>query len=80
MFELKHVKLKPGVRAMKKSEAQYRYEQEYIKKNITMVHVPFNYRKPEDVAMLDWLNTNGEKKTAYIKRLIRSDMLKHKVD
>ena len=55
-------------------EEKYTYDQQYLKDNILTVGITFNKRKPEDMALLDWLNDRDEKKVAYIKRLLREDM------
>ena len=53
----------------------YKYQQQYIKQNLKFVNVPFNSKFPEEVVLYDYLNEHsektGEKKGAFIKRLIR---------
>ena len=57
---------------------EYKYQQEYIKTNLKFVNVPFNSKFPDEIKLYDYLNDHyketGEKKGAYIKRLIREDM------
>lgn len=55
---------------------KYNYDQQYIRSNVTFINVSFNRRKPDDVAILNWLNGLNESKVGYIKRLIREDMEK----
>lgn len=51
------------------------YDMQYAKENVVKKLVPFNLRKPEDVALLDWLNRVGKGNvTGYIKGLIMKDM------
>lgn len=56
---------------------EYKYQQEYIKKNLRFVNVPFNSKLQEEIELYDYLNIHaketGEKKGAYIKRLIRQE-------
>ena len=66
---------------VKKSDFdEYKYQQQYIKENLRFVNVPFNSKFPEEMELYDHLNDHakatGEKKGAYIKRLIREDMQK----
>ena len=51
-----------------------KYDQDYMKKNITRKLIPFNKKKPEDVKMLKWLDSRPEGITAYIKGLVLEDM------
>lgn len=57
---------------------EYQYQQQYIKENLRFVNVPFNSKFPDEKVLYDYLNAHaketGEKKGAYIKRLIREDM------
>ena len=61
---------------MPQSNRKYSYDQEYLKRNIKNVVIPFNRQNPEDVKLLEWLNSQREGKTAYVKRLFREDMKK----
>lgn len=58
---------------------EYKYQQNYIKENLKFVNVPFNSKFPEELALYDYLNDHaketGEKKGAFIKRLIRESMV-----
>lgn len=49
------------------------YDQQYMKEHITRKLIPFNLDKPEDKALLDYLNSR-DNITQYIKSLIRADM------
>ena len=53
---------------------QYAQDQKYIKANIKLVHVSLNRKKPEDMEMLMWLESQDESASSYIKRLIKQDM------
>ena len=55
-------------------EKKYGYDQEYLKKNVTVINITFNKRKKEDNELLDWLNCREGSRVSYIKRLIREDM------
>jgi len=54
----------------------YRYQQDYIKKNIKLVNFSLNRTKPEDMKMLEWLNSRPQRIGTYIKDLIKKDMNK----
>ena len=53
----------------------YKYQQQYIKEKLKFVNVPFNSKFPEEMELYNYLNEHsektGEKKGAFIKRLIR---------
>ena len=50
------------------------YNQDYAKKNFKCKNLQFNTVIPEDIALFDWVKSQKEGGTAYIKRLIREDM------
>ena len=56
------------------SQKQYIRDQKYLKENIKLVNFSLNRRKPEDMEMLEWLNSREEGIGAYVKSLIRRDM------
>jgi len=56
------------------SRKQYEHDQKYLKENIKLVNFSINKRKPEDMEMLEWLNSREEGIGAYVKSLIRRDM------
>lgn len=51
-----------------------KYDMNYAKANITRVHIPFNKTNKEDVVILEYLKTKGNR-TAYIKNLVYMDMI-----
>ena len=53
---------------------KYQYDLDYLKQNIVNVGVTFNKRKPEDMSILEWLNSRNGSRAAYIKNLIIEDM------
>jgi len=57
-------------------EEKYSYDQNYLRQNVVAVNITFNRQKPDDMVILDWLNSRKESKVAYMKRLIISDMEK----
>lgn len=59
---------------IKKPEA-YEYEQDYIKKNVKFISVPFNMTKPNEETLYNWLKQNG-KMGALIKQLLTQEMEK----
>jgi len=59
---------------MPQRERKYGYDQDYLKQNIVQVGITFNRRKPDDMKLIDWLNSRTESRVAYVKRLIREDM------
>ena len=56
------------------NKKQYVHDQKYLKENIKLVNFSLNKRKPEDMEMLEWLNSREEGIGAYVKELIRRDM------
>ncbi len=56
------------------NQKQYEHDQKYLKENIKLVNFSLNRRKPEDMEMLEWLNSREEGIGAYVKALIRRDM------
>ena len=60
---------------IKKPEA-YEYEQDYIKKNVKFISVPFNVTKPNEEKLYNWLKQNG-KIGALIKHLLAKEMEKN---
>ena len=56
------------------SDKKSKYDQEYMRQNITRKLIPFNRLKQDDMEILAWLNSRPEGATAYIKDLIRRDM------
>jgi hypothetical protein len=56
------------------NQKKSRYDQEYMRQNITRKLIPFNKLKQDDMEILEWLNSRPEGATAYIKDLIRRDM------
>lgn len=58
------------MRDMKKKSA---YDQEYNRKNVKRLFIPFNMTKPEDVKLLAYVREHPNA-TEYIKRLISCDM------
>ena len=56
------------------SDKKSKYDQEYMRQNITRKLIPFNRLKQDDMEILAWLNSRPEGATAYIKELIRKDM------
>lgn len=55
-------------------EEKYIYDKQYIRSNIVTISLTFNKLKPEDMALLDWINSREESKVSYIKQLVRKDM------
>lgn len=55
-------------------EKKYGYDQSYLRQNIVQVGITFNRRKPDDMKLIEWINSRKESKVSYVKRLIREDM------
>ena len=51
-----------------------KYDQEYAKKYFKSKIISFNTKKPDDIALLDWIKSQPEEGTKYIKRLVKEDM------
>ena len=58
------------MRDMKKKKA---YDQEYNRKNVKRLFIPFNMTKQEDVELLSYIRERPNV-TEYIKRLVANDM------
>ena len=52
------------------------YDKEYAKKNFKSKLITFNKLVPDDIQLLDWVNSQTEQGNNYIKRLIREDMIR----
>ena len=67
-----------GEYAMPRSEAskkqQYEYALQYRKENIVRKLMIFNKTNPNDLSMLEWLNSRPEGTSPYLKRLVQEDM------
>lgn len=53
---------------------KYRYDQEYIKKNMKRVLITFNRNNAQDMHLVEWMEQQPGSMTKYIKQLIRKDM------
>lgn len=53
---------------------QREYTVRYNRENVTRKMITFNKNKPEDMAILEWLEKQPEGMVAYVKRLISEDM------
>lgn len=54
-----------------------KYDQDYMRKNITRKLLAFNKLNPDDMEILAWINSQ-QNATAYIKQLVREDMDRQK--
>lgn len=67
-----------GEYSMPRSEAskkqQYEYNKEYRKNKIVYRSLNFNIDKPDDQKMLDWIDSQEEATSPYLKRLVQEDM------
>ena len=62
---------------MPKTPKAYQYDQQYIHENLIRVLITFNRKKPSDLELMAWLESQPAKST-YIKELIRRDMEAHR--
>lgn len=51
-----------------------KYVTEYMKENIRHIKVSLNKSKPDDVKVINWIESQPEGASGYIKRLVREDM------
>lgn len=51
-----------------------KYDREYAKNFFKVKTVTFNTLYPEDIELFDWIKSQSENATKYVKRLIREDM------
>ena len=55
---------------------QKQYVNEYIKAKIIYRRMNLNNGKPDDMAMLEWIDSQPEGVSNYLKRLVLQDMKK----
>ena len=55
---------------------QKAYVNDYIKANIRYRRMNFNLTKQEDITMLEWIDSQPEGVSNYLKRLVEADMKK----
>lgn len=53
---------------------QYEYNLQYLKNNVVRKNVIFNRLNPEDQRIMEWLDSQPEGISPYMKRLILEDM------
>ena len=53
---------------------QKQYVNEYIKAKIVYRRMNFNKGKPDDMEMVEWLDSQPEGVSNYLKRLVADDM------
>ena len=58
---------------------QREYVNRYHRELIVRKNVTFNRGKPDDMALMQWAEKQPEGFVAYVKRLIREDMIKNHV-
>ena len=59
---------------MEKAFDQARYINEYHRQNIKYRKMNLNVTKPEDTAMLEWIDEQPEGASNYLKKLVEKDM------
>ena len=62
----------PRSEASKKQQAEYSVE--YHKKNIVHRCIVINKNNPDDQNILDWIDSQREATSPYLKRLVQEDM------
>lgn len=62
----------------KSMERKRKYDVAYAKQFFKCKNIAFNTLYPEDIALLDWVKSQPENGSQYIKRLIREDMERQK--
>ena len=62
----------PRSEASKKQQAEYSVE--YHRKNIVHRCIVINKNNPDDQNILDWIDSQGEATSPYLKRLVQEDM------
>lgn len=55
---------------------QKQYVKDYIKAKIVYRRMNFNNGKPEDLEMVEWIDSQPEGVSNYLKRLVAEDMEK----
>lgn len=62
----------PRSEASKKQQAEYSVQ--YMKTNVTQCRLNINKKMPEDLKILDWINSQPEGTSPYLRRLVQEDM------
>lgn len=68
-----------GDRMEKKRERtqhQIDYMKDYNNRHVKWRKVSFNDKNPDDMILINWIDSREESTSAYIKRLVREDMEK----
>lgn len=53
---------------------QEQYVNEYIKANIKYRRINFNVNKKDDMKMVEWIDSQPEGVSNYLKKLVKNDM------
>lgn len=72
-----------GDRMEKKRERTQRqidYMKDYNNRHVKWRKVSFNDKNPDDMILMNWIDSQEESTSAYIKHLIREDMEKQSID
>lgn len=59
------------------SPKQIDYIMAYNRQHIRFRKACFNDQDPEDLKMMDWIDSQEESTSAYLKRLVYEDMTRH---
>lgn len=61
-----------------RTQRQIDYMKSYNNQHVKWRKVSFNDKNPEDTIIMDWIDSQNESTSAYIKRLILEDMEKNR--
>ena len=59
---------------------QNKYVGQYISEHIRYKKINFNIDKPDDKELMDWIDSQHEPISVYLKRLVRQDMEQRKAE
>lgn len=53
---------------------QISYQKKYNRDHVAWRKASFNDKNPDDMILMQWIDSQEEKTSAYLKRLVREDM------
>ena len=63
-----------------RTKNQINYQKQYNNDHVSWRKVSFNDKNPDDMILMNWIDSQEESTSAYIKRLIREDMENQRKD
>lgn len=63
-----------------RTQHQIEYMKDYNNRHVKWRKVSFNDKTPDDMILMNWIDSQEESTSAYIKRLVREDMERRSKD